>query len=124
LPQQPLDEPREGEIWDVSLGPGLSPEQTGIRPALVLSNNWFNGTENHLYIIVPITGTDRGILSQHRISGKEGGLSKNSLIMCEQVRAASSQRFLQKRGSVSARTLASVRRVVEMCVGELPETAG
>jgi mRNA interferase MazF len=119
LPKQQLDEPREGDIWDVSLGPGRSPEQTGVRPALVLSNDWFNGTENYLHIIVPITGTDRGILSQYRVSGREGGLSKNSVIMCEQVRSISTQRFLKKRGRVSQATIDAVRAIVDMCVGEI-----
>lgn len=120
MPRQQLDEPREGDVWDVRLGPGLSPEQTGIRPALVLSNDWFNGTENYLHIIVPITGTDRGVLSQHRISGREGGLSKNSVIMCEQIRSISTQRFLKKRGKVSQDTIDAVRAIVDMCVGEIP----
>ncbi len=54
-------EPRQGEIWDVSLSPSVGVEQSGVRPALVISNDRFNAAENHLHIIVPITGTDRDL---------------------------------------------------------------
>ncbi|MGN6486080.1 MAG: type II toxin-antitoxin system PemK/MazF family toxin [Thermomicrobiales bacterium] len=73
MPKSPPDEPREGEGWDVALGPGLSPEQGGVRPALVVSNDWFNITENHLFVIVPIPGTDRDIPSQVRTGGGKAG---------------------------------------------------
>jgi mRNA interferase MazF len=123
LPKSPPDEPREGEVWDVALGPGLSPEQGGVRPALVVSNDWFNVTENYLFVIVPITGTDRDIPSQVRIGRREGGLTKNSIIMCEQIRAVSYRRLLQKRGRVSPETLTAVRHIVDLCIGELSEHA-
>ncbi|MGC4193043.1 MAG: type II toxin-antitoxin system PemK/MazF family toxin [Thermomicrobiales bacterium] len=58
--------------------------------------------------------------SQYRISGREGGLSKNSVIMCEQIRSVSSLRFLQKRGAVSHETLDNVRRIIDLCVEEIP----
>ena len=87
---------------------------------LVISNDWFNRADNHLHVIVPITGTDRGLVYQHRVAGKEGGLSKNSVIMCEQVRSVSPRRFIQKRGQVSPPTLAEVRRLVTLCIENDP----
>ncbi len=87
---------------------------------LVISNDWFNGADNYLHVIVPVTGTDRGLVYQHRISGREGGLSKNSVIMCEQVRSISPARFLQRRGQVSATSLAEVRRLIILCMENNP----
>jgi mRNA interferase MazF len=98
----------------VNLNPGVGAEQSGIRPALVISNDWFNITENYLVIVVPITGTDRSIHAHYRIPGREGGLSKRSVAMCDQVRTISPQRLLQRRGVVSAGTLEEVRwRAIE-----------
>lgn len=104
----------------MSLGAGPSPEQAGVRPALIVSNDWFNETENYLIIVVPITGTDRGISTQYRIGKREGGLSKNSVVMCEQVRSVSVRRLLNRRGTVSPETIAAVRQLIDLCVGELP----
>ena len=114
-------EPRTGEVWDANLSPTIGVEQSGIRPVLVISNEWFNRADNYLHLIVPITGTDRGLVYQHKIIGREGGLSKHSIIMCEQVRSISPMRFIQKRGQVSASTLSDVRRLVTLCIENDPE---
>ncbi len=118
MPEQPLADPREGEVWDVQFSPTMGVEQAGIRPALVLSNDWFNAAENLLFVAVPITGTDRNIRYQVKIQGKEGGLSEHSVIMCEQIRSMDRRRFLRKRGTVSGQTLAQVKRIATMFVGE------
>ena len=114
-------EPRTGEVWDANLSSTAGNEQSGVRPVLVISNEWFNRADNSLHVILPITGTDRGLVYQHQIKGREGGLSKHSVVMCDQVRSISPVRFLQKRGQVSAATLAKVRRLVVLCIENNPE---
>jgi len=101
-----------GDIWDVRFDPVVGAEQGGVRPALVISNDSFNQIQEFLYFIVPITGTDRGLEYQIRIPGREGGVSKNSVIMCDQARSASAQRFRMRRGEVSPVVLRSVRQMV------------
>lgn len=107
-----MPEPMAGEIWDVRLDPVLGAEQGGTRPALVISGEDFNQIQKYLLFIVPITGTDRGLEYQIRISGREGGLSKNSVLMCDQARSISVQRFRIKRGSISPLLLQSVQQMV------------
>lgn len=87
---------------------------------LVISNDGFNGLRNDLYVVMPVTGTDRGLTFQYKIHGREAGLSKHSVIMCDQVRAISSLRFLQLRGRVSVGTLAAVRERLERFVENEP----
>lgn len=117
---RPLPTPLAGEIWDARFGPHAGVEQAGIRPALILSNDWFNTLDHRLVVAAPITGTDRNIRYQVKIDGREGGLSKDSIVMCEQVRSMDRSRFLRKRGVVSPETLTAVRRIVMMIVGEEP----
>ena len=105
-------EPKAGEIWNVSFDPQLGREQKGIRPALVISHDRFNRLPNGLHIVVPITGTDRGLAYHVPIEPPEGGLTKDSQIMCEQVRSQSSGRFLNRRGTVGHETLGRVRMIV------------
>ena len=118
MPKPP--EPREGEIWDVQFSPTVGVEQAGVRPALVISNDWFNVTEHHLFIVAPITGTDKNLIYQVKIKGHEAGLSKNSVIMCEQIRSVDTRRFLKRRGIVTPETLARVRKIVERFLDDLP----
>lgn len=114
MPSMP--EPSMGEIWDVDFDPQVGREQGGIRPALVISNDRFNRAPNGLYFVAPLTGTDRNIRYHVRIAPPEGGLSKPSVIMCDQARAQSAQRFLRRRGDVSSGIVALVQAMVGMCI--------
>lgn len=105
-------EPRAGEVWDVDFSSQIGREQAGIRPALVISNDQFNRVRNELYIVVPITGTDRGLAYHVSVEAPEGGLTKRSLIMCEQEKSQSAQRFLRRRGAVTPETLRRARMIV------------
>ncbi len=118
MPRQ-QHEPREGEVWNANLSPGIGGEQTGIRPVLVISNEGYNATQNHLVVVVPITGTDRGFTAHYKIRGREAGLSKHSVVMCDQVRTISPLRLLEKRGEVSATTLREARRLAVKSIVEL-----
>ena len=120
MPRRPQPKPRVGEIWDVMLGATLGVEQSGVRPALVVSNDWFNQLDNSLVWVVPVTGTDRNIRYQVKVKGKEGGLSKSSVIMCEQVRAVDRRRLLSRRGVVEPATVDRVQAVVAMVLEDVP----
>lgn len=105
-------EPMVGEVWDVELDPQVGTGQAGRRPALVISNDYFNRTPNGLYFIVPITGADRGIRYQLKVDPPEGGLVKSSVIMCDQARAQSVLRFRRHRGSVTPELVQRVQAMV------------
>lgn len=112
-------EPSQGEVWDIDFSPTVGREQGGLRPALVISNERFNRIANGLYIVVPITGIDRGFRHHLRLLPPEGNLPKPSVAMCDQVRSHSELRFRQKRGDVSTQTLEEVRQIVSIFVRTL-----
>ncbi len=114
MPSTP--EPRTGEVWDIDFDPQVGREQGGVRPALVISNDQFNRLPNGLSIVVPITGTDRNIPLHIRLQPPEGGLTKPSVVMCDQARAQSNQRFLRRRGVVSPEIVALVQAMVGACI--------
>jgi mRNA-degrading endonuclease toxin of MazEF toxin-antitoxin module len=91
-------------------------EQQGIRPTLVVSNQHYNTTPHSLCIVAPITGTHRGVPSHYPVDPPEGGLSKTSVVLCEQVRALSLLRFRRKRGEVTIETLEAVQRIIGMFI--------
>jgi mRNA interferase MazF len=104
--------PRVGEVWDVNFSPQVGHEQGGIRPALVISGNQFNDIPHSFRIVVPVTGTDRGLIHQVTIAPPEGGLTKPSIIMCEQAKSLSILRFKRRRGVVSREIVDQVQRLV------------
>ena len=121
MPRLPQPEPRAGEIWNVRLGPTTVVEQSGVRPALVVSNDRFNQLDNYLVWIVPVTATDRNIRYQVKVKGREGGLSKASVIMREQVRAVDRQRLIDRRGSVEPTTLGRAQAIIAMILENDPQ---
>ena len=105
-------EPRAGEVWLIDFDPRIGWEQGGVRPALVISNDVFNSVRNGLHIVIPITSRDRALAYHVNVEPPEGGLKTASVIMCEQERSQSIERFLRRRGEVSVETLRKVQRIV------------
>lgn len=103
--------PRAGDIWYVDFSPQIGREQAGVRPALVVSNDAFNDVANDLHIICPMTTTNRGLAYHLPLEPPEGGLTRPSLVMCEQVKSQSIRRFLQYRGTVSEDVLDEAQRI-------------
>jgi mRNA interferase MazF len=104
--------PELGEIWIVNFDPQVGREQSGRRPALVVSNNVFNKTPHGLCMVVPLTGTDRGIAVHIRVERGIAGLTKTSFILCEQVRSHSLDRFIQKWGDAPEHIVKEVQFIV------------
>jgi mRNA interferase MazF len=109
-------EPTQGEVWDVNFDPQVGREQAGFRPALVISSNSYNRTDNGLFIVVPITSIDRGIRLHLKIEPPEGGLTKPSVVMCDQICAQSEERFYRRRGAVSAEVMSRVLEIARLVI--------
>jgi mRNA interferase MazF len=97
-----------GEIWTCDFDPTRGHEQGLKRPALVVSATLFNKGPADLVIVLPITGTDRGIRTHVRIKPPEAGMKKESFVLCEQVRCVAKERLSKRWGSVERGTLDKV----------------
>lgn len=111
--EAPRTAPRAGEVWYAFLDPTLGHEQSGNRPVVVISANWFNSaTDSRLVLVIPLTRTDKPYPTHVPISANEANLSTDSWAMCEQIRAVSFERFKKQRGSVTEATLDTLRAIV------------
>lgn len=61
-----------------------------------------------LVIGLPLTTTDRQIVSHVPIMPPEGGVRRPSFAMCEQIRVLSRERLDQRWGRVTAQTMQTV----------------
>jgi mRNA interferase MazF len=100
--------PSRGDVVMVNLDPTIGHEQGGQRPALVISADALNRSPAGLVIVAPITGTDRGIPAHVKVPASEGGLTKASVIMADQIRTISRRRVARRLGAVSASTMDQV----------------
>ena len=100
--------PSRGEVWLASLNPLRGHEQAGVRPVVVVSEDTFNHGPAGLMVIVPMTTTWRGIFLHIRVNPPEGGLRRQSVIKCEDIRSISLERLIEQWGRLSAATMAVV----------------
>lgn len=107
-PRSGVVSPARGEIWEIDLNPTVGREQAGRRPALVVSDNALNSGPRGLVVVIPVTGTGRGLPSHVPVTHPEGGLTKTSVIMTEQVRSVSKDRFGRCYGVVTPVTMEQV----------------
>jgi mRNA interferase MazF len=109
--------PSRGDVFMVNLDPTIGHEQAGQRPALIVSDDLLNHSPTGLIIIAPITGTDRGIPAHVRVAAHEGGLTKASVIMADQIRTVSRQRLGRRLGAISPATMTEVDVRLRLVLG-------
>ncbi len=104
--------PQRGEIYLADLGETLDSEQSGIRPALIISNNMGN-TMGSIVTIIPLTSKNK-CLPVHVPVGIQYGLKNNSYALTEHIRSISKKRFfIQGNRPVSVGRL-TTRKMTEV----------
>jgi mRNA interferase MazF len=101
----------------VDLNPTVRRQQAGRRPALVVSDNALNSGRRGLVVVIPVTGTVRGLPTHIPVIPPEGGLTKPSVIMTEQVRSVSKARLGTRYGVVKQATMDQVDRILRIVLG-------
>src|SRR6516225_7914285 len=94
-----MADPSRGEIWLTDLGTGRGHEQSGQRPALVVSDDAFNSGLAGLVMVVPLTSKvtkSRNIPAHIAIAPFEGGVKIASALLCDQLRTISKDRLGSK----------------------------
>jgi mRNA interferase MazF len=110
-------QPLRGDVWDANFDPTIGREQAGVRPALVVSVNGFNEGPAELVVVVPLTRTERKVRWHVRIVPPEGGLTAESFVQCENVRAVSKARLKRHRGRVTLQTLEQIEDRLRILLG-------
>lgn len=110
--------PERGEVWYADLDPARGHEQVGQRSVLIVSATPFNKGPAGLVIILPLTTRDRGIPVHVSMDPGEGGVSRRSLIKCEDIRSVDRRRLTKRLGVVSDATMsivaANLRTLLEL----------
>ena len=92
---------KKGEIYYANLSGNIGSEQGGFRPVLIIQNNVGN-KYSPTTIIAPITSRTKSDLPTHlHISEGECGLTKDSIILFEQLRTIDKQRLGERIGELS-----------------------
>jgi len=92
------------DIWQVNFDPSVGKEIQKTRPALVLSNNYYNLASGTIFVVPLTSQIPKNIANPFYVSiekNKTNKLSQNSFANVSQLRSVSKLRFIKKTGIVS-----------------------
>jgi len=107
-----------GQIWLAELNPIRGSEQAGTRPVLILQNNSINRF-THTFLAIPLTTNIRraSLPTCVVLPEGEGGLARDSVALCHQLRVLDKSRLTHRLGSVSKLVLAEIDHCVLFTIG-------
>jgi mRNA interferase MazF len=106
--------PRRAEVWLVDFGDPVGREQSGRRPAVIVSADPLNDSRAGVVIVVPATTAVRGLPSHIEIDPRDSGLDETSYAKCEDVKSISEQRLIARLGAVGEETMFQIARALRL----------
>jgi mRNA interferase MazF len=94
--------PKKFEIWIANLNPAHGTEPGKVRPVVVVQTNLLNSVHPSM-IVCPVTTKvvpDATLLRVH-LPKKQSGLSEDSDILVDQIRAIDNRRLTKKAGTLT-----------------------
>src|SRR5262245_50336339 len=96
-----------GDVILCDLNPVIGTEQAGVRPALVVQIDRANTVSPHTIIAPFTTRIRRAVLPSHAlIPAGIGGVTHDSVVLCEQIRVIDKRRILRISDAQPGQTLA------------------
>ena len=109
---------KRGDVILCDLNPVIGTEQAGIRPVLIVQIDRANTASPHT-IIAPFTSKIRhGLLPSHVfMPAGVGGLSRDSVLLCEQIRVIDKRRIIRVLGQLDASYMSQVHKALKTILG-------
>jgi len=106
---------KRGDIIYADLSPVIGSEQGGVRPVLVLQNDIGNRYSSTLIVAAITAKIDKAKLPTHvEISSKDYGLTKDSVILLEQIRTIDKKRLRDKVGHFDEDMMKKVEKALRI----------
>lgn len=106
---------RRGQIYYADLSPVVGSEQGGLRPVLIIQNNVGN---SHSPTVIAAAITSRQ--TKHKLPTHidfSEVLSKDSVVLLEQIRTLDKRRLKQCMGEISEETMEQVNNAIKISLG-------
>ena len=109
---------KRGDIYYADLSPVVGSEQGGVRPVLVVQNDIGNRYSPTVIVAAITSQINKAKLPTHvEISAEEYGLTKDSVILLEQIRTIDKKRLKEKIGNLSEDLMKKVDECIQVSFG-------
>lgn len=108
---------KKGDLFFADLSPVVGSEQGGIRPVLVVQNDVGN-KYSPTVIVAAITSQTKTKLPTHvQLNATQGGLSKDSIVLLEQLRTIDKQRLRERIGTLNEKQIPDIEKALSISLG-------
>jgi len=109
---------KRGDIYYADLSPVVGSEQGGVRPILIVQNDVGNRYSPTVIAAAITSQLDKNPLPTHiGVSADSVGLSKDSVVLLEQIRTIDKQRLKEKMGHLSDTDMSRVNSALNISFG-------
>ncbi len=109
---------KRGDIYYADLSPVIGSEQGGIRPVLVVQNDVGNKYSPTVIAAAITSQINKAKLPTHiEVDAREYGLSKDSVVLLEQVRTIDKKRLKEKIGHFDDGLMEKVNDAISISFG-------
>ena len=109
---------KRGDIYYADLSPVVGSEQGGMRPVLIVQNDTGNKHSPTVIAAAITSQTGKAKLPTHiALSGQSVGLTRDSVILLEQIRTIDKSRLREKMGRLDGETMSKVDSAIAVSFG-------
>ncbi len=109
---------KRGDIFYADLSPVIGSEQGGVRPILIVQNDVGNKYSPTVIAAAITSQINKAKLPTHiEIDSREYGLTKDSVILLEQIRTIDKRRLREKIGHLDSERMKSVNEAIFVSFG-------
>ncbi len=109
---------RRGDIYYADLSPVVGSEQGGMRPVLIVQNDTGNRHSPTVIAAAITSQTGKARLPTHiELSAQGCGLSRDSVILLEQIRTIDKSRLRERMGRLDENTMKAVNNAISVSFG-------
>ncbi len=109
---------KRGDIYYADLSPVVGSEQGGVRPVLIVQNDVGNKYSPTVIAAAITSQQEKSRLPTHiSVNGNACGLSKDSVVLLEQVRTIDKQRLKERMGNLSTTDMNKINKALTVSFG-------
>ena len=112
-----MNDIKRGELYYADLSPVIGSEQGGVRPVLIVQNDVGNKYSPTVIVAAITSQINKAKIPTHIELSTEYGLSKDSVLLLEQIRTLDKRRLKEKIGILDDKRMKDVNTALLISLG-------